>query len=333
MPSITKEFIDKNLWNNYVETHNSWAFFQSWDWGEIQKSLGNEVVRWGFFEGKKLLGVAQIILIEAKRGKFLHVRHGPVFGLNNDKLWNLFIDECLILGKERRADFIRVSPMIENSCDNQSLFIKKGFRLSPLQAMDAEICWILNVKLPEETLLSQMRKSTRYLIRHAEKLGITVNESTDINMFLSLYGETAVRQEFVPHKGIKEEFELLSKSNKVYLLFAKDGKKLLAASLFVHFGSQFIYHHSASVPTKTGATHLLQWHAIKLAQKLGVEYYNFWGIAPLTSNRHPWRGITLFKQGFGGEEKRFLHAHDLPLTPYYLVTYAVESFRKYTRGY
>lgn len=328
-----RSFTDPILWNQFVVMHNGWAFFQSWEWGEVQKRLNHEVVRWGIFEKKELVGVAQIIIVEAKRGTFLHVRHGPVFAQNILTGWDFFIEKLRRLGKEKNADFIRISPMIEDSTKNKGLLKKLGFRPSPLHAMDAEVCWVLNVTDSEETLLSNMRKTTRYLIRHAQKAGIKIVESDDINKFLPLYTNTASRQEFVPHKGVKEEFEILSKAKKAHLLCAYDSNKFLAASLFIEFDSQLIYHHSASVQTNTGAGQLLQWHAIQLTKKLGLTFYNFWGIAPITQSGHPWRGITLFKQGFGGEEKRFLHAHDLPLTPFYLMTFGAETVRRLVRGY
>lgn len=328
-----RPFTDHTEWNKFIETHNPWAFFQSWEWGEVQKKIRHEVIRWGFFDQGQLTGVAQIILVEAKRGTFLHIRHGPVFAIEKSQLWDLFIRECRKLGRNRNCDFIRVSPMIENSPNNRKLMSTLGFRSSPIHRMDGEICWVLNLGKTEEEILTQMRKTTRYLIRHAEKTGVKICESTDVDRFLSLYIQTAKRQEFVPHQGIREEYILFSKAKKAHLFMAQQDNNLLAASIFIRFGSQFIYHHSASVPSKTGASYFLQWYAIRFARKLGLRYYNFWGIAPGTTRRHPWNGITLFKQGFGGEEKQFIHAQDLPLTSFYFVTWLVETIRRIYRGY
>ncbi len=328
-----KPFTDGYLWNRFVETQNPWSFFQSWEWGEVHRKIDNEIIRWGFYDRGNLIGIAQIILIKAKRGTFLHIRHGPVFLKNDHQHWTLFLEKIRSLGKERGCDFVRVSPMLENSLENQKFLMTLGFNSSPIHRMDGENCWILDLGKNEEEILAGMRKTTRYLIRHAERAGVEISQSIEIDRFLPLYTQTAKRHEFVPHQGIREEFALFSKAKKAYLLLAKQGDELLAASLFIRFASQLIYHHSASIPSRTGATHLLQWHAIKLAKKLGLQYYNFWGIAPITAKRHPWRGITLFKQGFGGQEKQFIHAQDMALTPFYSITWFIESVRRITRGY
>ena len=132
---------------------------------------------------------------------------------------------------------------------------------------------------------------------------------------------------------IKEEFEIFNRANQALLLVTKYQHQDLAAALILFFGPQAIYHHGASIKSKIPITYLLQWQAIQEAKKRGCQYYNFWGIAPHDKPNHPWKGITLFKTGFGGEEKQFLHAHDLVLSNNYWITYGIETARKLWRGY
>ncbi len=81
------------------------------------------------------------------------------------------------------------------------------------------------------------------------------------------------------------------------------------------------------------AMYLLQWEVIKEAKKRNMTYYIFWGIAPNENRRHPWRGLTLFKTGFGGEKRVFMHAKDLPLSLWYWKTYAIDMLTKLKKGY
>ena len=75
------------------------------------------------------------------------------------------------------------------------------------------------------------------------------------------------------------------------------------------------------------------WEAIREAKKRGCVTFNFWGIAPQGDRKHPWAGLTFFKTGFGGYERNYIHAHDLPLTQRYWVNYIIESVRRIKRGF
>jgi len=104
--------------------------------------------------------------------------------------------------------------------------------------------------------------------------------------------------------------------------------------MMMYYGDQAFYHWAgrSSEHMDIPAAYLLQWESIKAAKRRGCAIYNFWGIAPPDKPHHPWRGLTLFKQGFGGELRAYIHAQDLPLTPRYWLTYGVETFRKWQKG-
>lgn len=80
--------------------------------------------------------------------------------------------------------------------------------------------------------------------------------------------------------------------------------------------------------------YLLLWSAIQEAKKRNISLFNFWGVIKDTdSHKHPWYGLSQFKKGFGGEEREFLHAQDIPLSMGYWKTYCIESASKLLKGY
>jgi len=181
-----------------------------------------------------------------------------------------------------------------------------------------------------------MRKTTRYEVRKAEKLGVTVEMTKDVKRlkdFYSLYEETSRRQGFVVHTSITEEFDVFAKEDKSLLFFGSYEKKVLAGAIIVFYGGQAIYHHRASITSKIPGSYAVQRKSIIEAKKRGIKLYNFYGIAPEDKPNHPWRGITLFKKGFGGHEINYIHAHDLPLSPMYFVPKTIETIRTKMRGY
>ncbi len=326
----------KDEWETFLLQHAPGALFQSWLWGEVQHALGFSVWRFGFYNIKELVGIVQIVKVNAKRGKFLHIRHGPVFISHEKDTWLNFIKIVRDLAQKEGVWFIRMSPLLEDTHAHKLLFSHLGMIPSAIHAMDGELCWVLDLNKTEDELLQQMRKTTRYEIRRALKLGIQVNRydnETLMDTFLALYKETSHRHGFVPHGGLREEFRIFARERKAELFLGSFEGKILAGALVLYYGDCAIYHHGASLTSRVPVSYLIQWEAIKRAKERGMKIYNFWGIAPEESLHHPWRGITLFKKGFGGRQISYLHAHDLPLSPLYSASRGIETFRKIMKGY
>ena len=81
----------------------------------------------------------------------------------------------------------------------------------------------------ENELLSDMRKSHRYLIRKSLKMHIEISKTNDakaVDDFLLLYKDLSDRKHFVPHRGIREELMFFGQDNEA-LLTTKDKLKAL----------------------------------------------------------------------------------------------------------
>lgn len=324
------------IWEDFWNAHAPQALFQSWLWGEVVKRQLLPIVRFGLYEGPKLVGIFQVVTIKARRGTYLHVRHGPIFATQRQEYWESVLSYLKSLARKERAWFCRISPQLQDSQENHHLLKSLGLIPSAVHEVDAERCLRLSLSQTEEELLSAMRKTTRYEIRRAEKMGVHVASSTDsadLDNFFDLYKETFRRHHFVAHIGIREEFEIYNKEGKVILLLGYHEKSLLSAAIILFSGNQAIYHHGASLSSKFPVNYAVQWEAIRTAKKRGYEFYNFWGVAPLENSSHPWRGHSLFKRGFGGSEVVTIHAHDLPTSAFYPISRAIEWWEERRKGY
>jgi peptidoglycan pentaglycine glycine transferase (the first glycine) len=326
----------KEMWEKFLLEYSPSALFQSWVWGEIQKKSGQTVLRLGIYEKDMLIGIMQVFVVRARRGTYLHIRHGPVLKNRTAKIWKELLLILNDIARQYKAWFIRISPLLENSPENRQLFSYLNLRPAPIHEVDAERCWVLDITQPEDMLLAGMRKSTRYEIRRGMKMDIPVRLSTDardLRKFEALYKKTSERQGFVGHSSINEEFELFAKENQAVLILGYTGKQLISGAIILFYGGQAIYHHGASIPSKIPVSYTVQWKSILEAKNRGIKVYNFYGIAPVDKPNHPWRGLTLFKKGFGGREINYIHAHDYPVSPWYYLTYFIETTRTKLRGY
>lgn len=312
------------------------AFFQSWLWGEVEIKQGLSVWRYGLYEDGLLQAIFQVVKVNARRGKHLHVRHGPIVMDNTSKIWKHIIDYLSNLARSEHCWFMRISPLVQKGSSLQHLLKSFGALPSPIHAMDGEVCWIVDLDRSLPAVLSDMRKTTRYEIRRSEKMAIDISTEADdesIAAFSDLYVKTAQRHGFVPHKGIETEIRMFVKMKKGLLFVGKFEGDVIASAFIVFDGEQAIYHHGASLPAKIPVSYALQWAALSEAHRRGMKRYNFWGIAPTNDVRHPWRGITAFKMGFGGSVAEYMHASDLPVSPLYWITYLVETIRRKLRHY
>lgn len=218
--------------------------------------------------------------------------------------------------------------------------------------MLAETLWILDLDKDEEALLQGMEKKHRNLVRRAAKDGVEIKKTTDqaaIDRFWELYSETAKRHNFTPYpkKLLQGQLEIFSKADQTLMLEAHYDDQVLASAMIMYYGDGAAYHHGASSSNpayrKVPASYLLQWEAIKEARERGAKQYNFWGVAPYSLDdsgkrvyanpKHPFCGITHFKTGFGGRRYDLVPCHDLVINPKYYLNWAVETARKWKRGF
>ncbi len=327
---------DQSGWELFILRNAPEALFQSWSWGEVQKRLGSTVTRYGIFEKDTLIGVMQTVLVRARRGSFLHVRHGPVIEKSAVRAWKPAIAFLSAEARKLGCWFVRVSPLLRETPASRALFASLHARPAAIHRMDGEYCWVLDLDASTDQLLSAMRKTTRYEIRRAEREHVEVYSTQNpkyLQDFFSLYEATSSRHGFVPHTGIREEFDVFAKQKQAMLYVGKYEGKPLASAIILYYGNQAIYHHGASASNRASVSYAIQWEAIQDAKKRGMKVYNFWGIAPQDSPKHPWRGITLFKTGFGGRLVEYTHAQDIPVSPWYILPRTIETVRRLLKGY
>lgn len=245
------------------------------------------------------------------------------------------------IGKQENCSFIRIAPLFERNEENLKTLRDLNFRESPMHANAYESTWKLDITAPEEELLKGMRKTTRYLIKQAQKdKDIEVFQRwdiSDVEIFNKIHLEVVKAQKFTPFslEYFKKEFSVFQPDDKIRIFFAKYKGEIAAASYVIFWSNIAFYHHAALLPKyhKLPLSYLLQWEAIKEAKKRGCQLYDFWGfIDPEKYPKHPWAGPTLFKMGFGGRASEYIKTQDYPLSKEYWLTFIFEKLRKTKRG-
>ena len=335
---IIQEASDQSAWDSFLCSQPFSPFLQSWTMGEVYKDINQEPIRLEVRDGTNIVGICQAIVVPARRGKHLSVSYGPV--LSSIDALDSLIAELKRIAKEKRCCFVRISPYWKAQ-SNEAKKLESQSKSSPLHMLGEHI-WYLPIKdKTEQEILMGMRKTTRNLVRRAEREGVKVTASTnplnDLDKFITLHEETRKRHHFTPYSNafFRSQVEHFSKRDECTLYLAEYNNEIVASSVHMHGAGETSYHHGASTHKypKIPASYLLQWTAIKDSLKREDHTYSFWGIAPEGVKKHPFAGVTTFKRGFGGELLELMHCRDIPLSPRYNATRVFETLRKWHRGF
>ena len=311
---------DRDAWNGFVEAAPYAAFPQLWEWGELREPSGWRPVRLavGDDPGAPVAG-AQVLLrsVPVLGWKLGYVPRGPVGNVDDPEVWATLLRALRALGRRERIATLKVDP--EATADDP---LGRALLAPPWRAAEKvqpPSTRILDLSRSEDELRADLKRKHRQYINKAERDGITVEwldgaadaatTARALEDFYRIYAATAERAGFVARVPAYYEraWRLFASGGRARLLFAvQDGERV--ATLF-HFVCGRRVAEAFGGMTDAGAesraNYLLKWEAIRGFRTEGRASYDLWGIAT--------GGIAQFKEGFGGEVRRYVGARDLPL--------------------
>ncbi len=334
-------------WNRFVLA-NGGGFLQSWEWGLFQEAVGRLVYRYRVDSSehetlKETVGQFLIVQHKLALGRtYLYVPMGPVVAGADYRLEPFKACAVAIVNAAQRmhSTFARIEPpaILDDQLDEKVL-VDMGFEY--IGQVQPRHTTIVDLSKSEEDLLAAMKPKTRYNIKVARKHGVTIREADwsnahalteDFERFWELMKETTARDQFHSHDKnyYGKMLEVLSPKKgrdlRVRLMFAEYEGEPVAAALIAHFGDTATYLHGASTARhkKVMAPYLLHWVAIQQFKEAGLKKYDFWGVAPEDAPaEHPWRGITRFKTGFGGNPVTYIGAWEMPISRFWYAMYLI----------
>ncbi len=339
-----QEVSDGEYWNDFV-VHNFgfYSFLSSWEWWELNQSLGHEVWRLAVLDTTDTcVWLIQCIKHSAKRWTYLLCPHCPlIVGDYFSILWSLK-SSLMQFARAHWAWFMRINGVTVNTFAVLDNYKRLGLVFAPIHA-HAEETNLLDLHASEDDILSRMRKTTRYLILRAVKEWVVVerdNTVKSVETFIWLHLAHAARTDgklqYTPFSPdfIRGLFALFP-SDAISCFNAYYGGVLEASLVCIIFGKKAVYYLWVSdiKHPKFSPAYLCQWEAIKYAKAHGCDSYNFWWVCPDDNPKHPLYGPSLFKRWFGWKDLYLTHAHDLVCSWKYYFTYVLETLRKRKRGY
>lgn len=334
-----KDGTSRFSWDKFVTAHEEANFLQSWDFYEFHKSRGNKIVRRvAVDENDRIVGAYAGVVEDARRGRHLAIAGGPILDWKKKSLVKALFKDMREQGKKQGCVFVRVRPQLERSEKAYELFSELGLNPAPT-FLSVEYAAVLDLNKTEEEIIKGMHRRIRYAVNNARNKGFSIEKSTnpkDIHEFYKIELATAKRQEFVAFSEdfLTKQFKAFAENNEAVLYTAKYKGEILAQNFMIFYGNEASYHYAVSTElgTKMSGSPILHVEAMRDARKRGIFRYNLWGIVGEDEKEHRFYGVSFFKRGFGGDELKYLPAHDMVLKRFsYLKTWLIETVRKRVR--
>ncbi|OGY10823.1 MAG: hypothetical protein A3D26_01545 [Candidatus Blackburnbacteria bacterium RIFCSPHIGHO2_02_FULL_44_20] len=246
--------------------------------------------------------------------KYMHALGWEVLQLNGDRVYLRSIPLLGFIAKMQRPRIIPSPADVRAFCGEHKV---RAFYLEPLRAepqvdgfhrarssfVPAKTIHVDLTKLEAE-LLKACKPKTRYNIGLSRRRGIRIENSQDIEKFISMWKKSATERGMwlSQDKEIDALYGAFGKNAE--LLFAYKDTELLGGVFICYTASAGYYMYAGS--TKEGkqlfAPTFLAWEAINSSKKRKKKVFDFEGIYDSRYfSTKTWRGFTKFKEGFGGE--------------------------------
>ncbi len=291
--------MDANNWNEQLSTQlpTFGGFLQTYEWGDFQASLGRRVERVDL-----QTGLAQVIYMPLTAGfAFAYVPKGPI-GARSEELTEG------LKQKVQNAVFLRVEPNV-------------AIKAKQVKDVQPSVTRVISLLRSEEEIYAEMKPKTRYNIRLANKKGVETRfvDAEYFGDFVRLMEQTSTRDHFKAHapsyyKKILETVQGEQISARLAMAFYEG--RPIAANMVMDFAGTRTYLHGATgnVHRNVMAQYALHDFLIMDAKAQGLRTFDFWGVAPEGApENHPWKGISRYKESYGGSLLAMPGAFELPV--------------------
>ncbi len=324
--------ITEETWQAFMIAHPDAHILQTAEWGQFKGHYG--------WNAKYVVHGDTGAMVLFRRLPFkralAYVPKGPV-----GPDWNALLPEIIDLARQEGAFLIYIEPDAGQDCPRCEQLEAAGFSPSAVSIQPRQTV-LISLEGEPDDWLQAMKQKTRYNIRLAEKKGVKVERSTDVDAFVSLMEVTGERDEFGIHSAsyYQRVFNYFAPQENCAMFIATYDEQPLAAIMVFSRGDRAWYFYGASnnLERNRMPTYLLQWEAMRWAAARGVTQYDLWGIPDFpeaqledefTSRADGLWGVYRFKRGFGGEIVRSAGVYQKVLNqPISAIYHLILKFKK-----
>jgi hypothetical protein len=306
----------QEAWDTFVARSRNGTFFHTRAFLSYHKRDRFTDASLLFMDGEKILGVLPAAMIEEERKRILASHPGASYGglvLSDQygmKETGEMISALLTYAKDQKFDgirFLRLTPtsVRKQASDDQEYWLYQ----SDFRVFRFELATALDLRSVEsDDVLSSFDGKCRNAVRQAERAGVEVRWTDDIDAFWPMLEATLSGRHDVKPTHTLEEFKRLQQAggDAVRLLGAFDGDILIGGIAVMTLHSQALYTlyiaqdyaHAAKRPIHALVAELVR-QAI-LEERSAIHF----GISTEAGGTIANEGLFFFKESFGGASIR-----------------------------
>jgi len=374
MSLILKE-IDKETHVEFLKNYQTFSFLQLPCWAEVKSGWKSKSVGW-FDERKLVcVGLILIRNIPKTKWSLFYLPEGPVLDPDYAKNVVDWLTPLRDFAKESGAFNLKLGPQVTINTwsaatiksaisDNVYRQFKDvdpdrvnpfgheiGTKLRNLGGKQIEtdgegfgdvqprFVFAIDVEgKSDEELLATFSQEWRRNIKKAEKSEVKVRQAnfSDLEIFHTLYKETAKRDKFTPRPlyYFKQMWKSLNENSnnlaEMRLYIAEQENICHAACLWVRVGKHVWYTYGASSTSgrELRPSNAIQWQMMRDARDAGASIYDMRGIAATLNEKSPLFGLLRFKIGTGGKVIQYVGEWDFVLKPLIYKAFRVALARR-----
>lgn len=276
--------------------------------------------------------------------------YAPEVDFNDIKNFDIFLENVGKIAKNNQAIFFRLEVLDEIGEGIIKKLKEKNF-IKAFEETQPEYRQVIDISDTEEEILAQMKEKGRYNTKIAQRKGVIVAPSVNIEDFYRLFLDTAKRNGFKirPKSYFQGLLDKLGADGYAELLEARFEDQVIAAEIVTYFDqtASYLYGASGNEFRDTMAPYLLHLEAIRRAKIKGCKFYDLLAVAPVeevdripqTVNRtekstvdgsHKYAGISRFKRQLGGRTVQIVGGYDLVFKPFWYKNFKlVEKLRRH----
>lgn len=287
--------VERSQWEALFTQAGRSPLLQGWAWGEAKRAEGWIARRGIVSESGRRLGLVQVL--EKRLGGLVRVAR-----LNRGPVWlepvapGIQAETLRLIGRSWRwwrGGVLFLAPEIAE--DEAGILAPLSLRKR--KAPHWGSAWI-DLSQPPEALRKRLDGKWRNMLVGAEKAGLTVEVSSDLDWLMTRYEDLMADKSFTgtPPRLIRA----LAAESQVLRALTPEGEAVAGILLVRHGASAtYLVGWSGDTGRKLKANNILLWHAMLSLKDQGCLWLDLGGIDDQLTP-----GIATFKRGMKGEEYR-----------------------------
>ena len=290
--------VDENQWHEFLLSQSEATLYHTPEWKVFLEKTFDYKPHYLFAtdESDRLTGVLPLFQVKSRLtgNRLCSVPFSHVCGCLGDKnTCSALLVEAIAIATRHHIEQIEIRNTVEISC---------------FQEMNAFCTHVLGLSQNAEDTWKQLDKgSVRWAVKKAERLGVSVVSSTNLDDLREFYELNCITKQSLgvpchPWKFFKNLFSILDGYVRMYLA-QRDGN-IVAGGVMEYYKDRVLYGYGAADPDHLNLHpyNAFIWKSIEEACAKGYRIYDF------GRTSYDNTGLIQFKRKWGVQEKRLMYS-------------------------